>query len=56
MRLKNNESFRFFGVGAKILGAKDVVKSPKNKDETNLKKVQKNAAKLGKHTKMRVKL
>lgn len=37
----NNEIFRFFGVGVKILGAKDVVKSPKNEEETNLKKVQK---------------
>lgn len=56
MRLMNNESFGFFGVGAKILGAEDMFKSPKNKEETNLKKSAKNAAKLGKHTKMRVKL
>ena len=41
MRLMNNGFFWFFGVGAKILGAKDVVKSPKNTEETNLKKVQK---------------
>ena len=56
MRLMNNEIFSVFGVGAKILGAKDMCKSPKNEKETNLKKSAKNAAKLGKHTKMRVKL